>query len=75
MMPQFHFYLPKEMIEKVRARARARGLSISRYVANIVRREFGGEWPEWFFEEVVGGWKGKPLERPSQGKFEKRNEL
>jgi hypothetical protein len=20
------------------------------------------EWPEGFFEEVVGGWKGEPLE-------------
>jgi hypothetical protein len=28
------------------------------------------EWPEGFFEEVVGGWKGEPLERPDQGWFE-----
>jgi hypothetical protein len=27
------------------------------------------EWPEGFFEEVVGGWQG-PLERPDQGRFE-----
>ena len=28
------------------------------------------KWPEGFFEEVVGGWKGEPLERPDQGWFE-----
>jgi hypothetical protein len=28
------------------------------------------EWPEAFFEEVVGGWKGEPLERPDLGRFE-----
>jgi len=28
------------------------------------------EWPERFFEEVVGGWKGEPLERPDQGRLE-----
>jgi hypothetical protein len=28
------------------------------------------EWPEGFFERVVGGWQGEPLERPDQGRFE-----
>jgi hypothetical protein len=27
------------------------------------------QWPEGFFEEVVGGWQGE-LERPDQGSFE-----
>ena len=30
------------------------------------------EWPEGFFEEVVGGWKGEPIERPEQAPLELR---
>ncbi len=26
-------------------------------------------WPAGFFEEVIGGWVGEPLERPDQGKW------
>jgi hypothetical protein len=37
-----------------------------------VRRDVAGDWPERFFEKVVGGWKGEPLERPDQGQIEKR---
>lgn len=32
-------------------------------------------WPPDFFEEVIGGWQGKPLERPDQGVFEERDAL
>lgn len=37
--------------------------------------EGAGEWPEGFFEEVVGGWKGEPLDRPEQGHAERRDRL
>lgn len=30
------------------------------------------EWMPGFFEEVIGGWAGEPLERPEQGEFETR---
>jgi hypothetical protein len=33
------------------------------------------EWPKRFFEEVVGGWQGDPLERPEQGHAEHRDRL
>ena len=44
-------------------------MSLSQYVAELVKRELGMEWPEGFFDEVVGGWHGEPLERPPQGQF------
>ena len=50
-------------------------MSVSRYLANLVEREVITDWPERFFEEVVGGWKGDPLQRPSQGEFERREDL
>jgi antitoxin ParD1/3/4 len=30
------------------------------------------DWSPCFFEEVIGGWAGEPLERAEQGEFEMR---
>ncbi|BAZ03262.1 hypothetical protein NIES37_72750 (plasmid) [Tolypothrix tenuis PCC 7101] len=32
-------------------------------------------WMPGFFEEVIGGWVGEPLERPEQGNYEIREQL
>jgi hypothetical protein len=32
-------------------------------------------WLPGFFEEVIGGWVGEPLERAEQGEFEIREQL
>jgi hypothetical protein len=32
-------------------------------------------WNPGFFEEVIGGWVGEPLERPEQGEYETREQL
>ena len=74
-MPQLHFYLPDAVVKRIKQRAASRGLSVSRYVAEIVGRELGEDWPEGFFENTVGAWEGEPLERPEQGEFEERDEL
>jgi hypothetical protein len=75
IMAQLHFYIPRELEERVRERAKARGISVSRYLAQIVRRHVECGWPEDFFQDVVGGWKGRPLKRVEQGKLEVREEL
>ena len=72
-MPQLHFYVSDEIAERVRRRAESNHMSVSKYLAAIVKNEAGVGWPEGYFEAVVGGWKGEPLTRPSQGDFEKRN--
>ena len=74
-MPQMHFYVPASLAAKVRQRAKVAGLSASRYLAELVRREIGTGWPEGFFEDVVGRWQGEPLKRPSPGEFETRETL
>jgi hypothetical protein len=74
-MPQIHFYIPEKTAQMLRSRAGAAGLPISRYVAGVIQRELGGDWPEGFFERIVGGWQGKPLRRPPRGRFEKRDRL
>ena len=74
-MPQLHFYVPAATAEALRARARALGLSVSRYLAQVVSRDVAEGWPEGFFTEVVGAWEGDPLERAPQGVPERREPL
>ena len=74
-MPQLHFYVPEAVAKELRARARAAGLPISRYLAAVVGGQAARGWPPGFFEEVVGGWRGKPLRRPPQGTPERREAL
>jgi len=74
-MPQLHLYVPKEIAAEVKRRADAQQISTSRYLADLVRREVADEWPEGFFDEVLGGWQGAPLERPSLLPLEDRDEL
>jgi hypothetical protein len=74
-MTHLHLNVPKDVAEIAKSRAKAAGKSLSSYLADLVRGEVAGDWPEGFFEEVVGGWKGEPLERPEQGSFENREPL
>jgi hypothetical protein len=74
-MPQLHFYVPEETAERIRQEVQAAGLSISQYLATLVKREIHSTRPEGFFEEVVGGWQGEPLQRGEQGHYEARDQL
>ncbi len=71
-MPQLHTYVPKPLAARIAARARARGVPVSRYLAELIRRDVELGWPDDFFERVVGGWKGGRLGRPPQGRLEER---
>ena len=48
-------------------------MSVSRYLAEVVKRELHPQWPASFFEQVVGGWQGEPLRRAEQGAFDVRD--
>lgn len=74
-MPQLHCYVPDAVAQKVQRRAAAAGVSTSRYLADLIKERVGADWPAGYFEKVVGGWQGEPLERPAQGEFESRDLL
>jgi hypothetical protein len=74
-LPQLHLYVPDDIASMVRQRARARRMTVSGYLAELVRREVAEGWPAGFFDDVVGGWAGKPLRRPPQGRWERRDRL
>ncbi|WP_287127923.1 hypothetical protein [Candidatus Cyanaurora vandensis] len=73
-MAQVCFYLPDEEQQRLLQRATAQGLSLSKYMAQLVRREMKTGWPEGYFQHVLGSWQGD-LERPPQGDYEVREEL
>jgi hypothetical protein len=74
-MPQLHFYVPEDLAEKIRQEAEAANMSVSRYLASLVKREVISGWPDDFFDKVVGGWQGVPLERLPQGEYEHRESI
>ena len=74
-MAQLHLYLTDDLAEEVRNRAKSRGMTVSAYLAEIVRSQMTDQWPEEFFSKVVGGWVGDPLERPEQAPLERREDI
>ena len=74
-MPQLHAYVPERVAARLRARARARGMPVSRYLAELIQRDVDLGWPADFFDRVISGWKGEALRRAPQGKVEERDEL
>ena len=74
-MARLHVYVPDDVAEMAKARAKAVGKSLSGYLADLVLHDVAGEWPEGFFEEVAGGWKGESLKRSEQGHVERREPL
>ena len=74
-MPQLHLYLPEELASKVILEAQTRGISVSRFLAELVKREIRQGWSEGYFDEVVGQWQGEALQRSDQGELEMRDLL
>ena len=75
-MTQLHCYVPNDIAEKVQLRAAEAGLSMSRYLAELVKRDadVNTGWPEGYFD-IFGKWEGELFERPPQLPMEQRLEL
>ncbi len=76
-MSQLHFYVPDEVEKQLRDKAQAANLPLSRFLAEVVKREISQpvRWPEGYFEQVFGQWQGEPLIRAPQGGYEQRPDL
>jgi len=73
-MAQLHFYIPDSIAEKIKDKAEKAHLSVSKYIAELARKEVANEWPEGYFE-IFGKWQGGELERPEQLPIEQREAL
>ncbi|MCA9596742.1 MAG: hypothetical protein KC776_25670, partial [Myxococcales bacterium] len=52
--------------ERLGREAKARGLSLSQYLATIIRRELPETWPEGYLASVVGSCTGSGLREPTE---------
>ncbi len=74
-MPQIHCYIPDKLVAQLRRKAEKHHLSISKYLARLIRKDIGSGWPPGYFEQVFGGWEGKPLQRLEPGDYEQREKM
>lgn len=70
-MAQLHFYIPDPIADKLKLKAEQAHLSVSKYIAEIAKREVEDQWPKNYFE-LFGSWQGEELKRAEQGSFEER---
>ena len=73
-MAQLHFYIPDSIADKIKIKAEHAHLSVSKYLAELAKREVSNQWPEDYFHKL-GKWEGEPLQRPNQGAIEQRDSL
>ena len=73
-MAQLHCYVPDEIAEQFQKKAKHAHLSVSKYLASLIKKEIGSTWPDNYFD-LFGSWEGAPLERSEQGEYEPRQEL
>jgi hypothetical protein len=58
-MGKVTLYLDKETKERLKAAAKAAGVSQSRWVADLIREKTATEWPAWV-AELVESWSDLP---------------
>jgi len=71
-MAQLHCYVPDRIAEKIQQKARQSHLSVSKYIAELLKQDAAGEWPNGYLENVLGHWQGGLLEREPEGDLESR---
>ncbi len=74
-MAQLHCYLRDDEARSLRHRAERAGMSVSRYLAELARKDLVADWPEGYFERLFGDDEIAPMERDEQVEFERRAPL
>jgi hypothetical protein len=71
-MPQLHFYVPDDVAKMIKRRAAKANQPVSRYVADLVKRDAVQGWPAGYFESLSGSKGGAPIAHESSGLPEER---
>jgi hypothetical protein len=58
-MSQVTIYLDGELETRVKAAAKARGISVSRCIAELIREKTDADWPQEI-REMAGSWNAFP---------------
>ena len=72
-MSELNFYVPDEIEVQIHLKAKQANLPLSKYLAQLVKRETGAQnqWPAGYFD-LFGAWAGEPLTRPAALSLENR---
>ena len=54
-MAQLHFYIPDSVADKIKIKAEHAHLSVSKYLAELAKREVASQWPEDYLINLVNG--------------------
>jgi hypothetical protein len=73
-MPQLHCYVPEDLAKQLQEKANQAHLSLSKYLAMLIKKDIGNQWPEDYFD-LYGSWEGEEIQRPAQGEVEERDLL
>lgn len=73
-MPQLHCYVAEDVAAQLQHKAERAHLPISKYLALLIQKDIGTQWPEGYFD-LFGSWEGEALQRPEQGDYELREVL
>jgi hypothetical protein len=73
-MAQLHFYIPDTVAEEIKKKAEKAHLSVSKYMAELAKREVEKQWPDDYFD-FFGMWHGEELQRPEPLLLEKREDF
>lgn len=71
-MPQLHFYVPEDVAKMIKRRAAQANQPVSRYVAELVKRDAGQGWPAGYFEALSRGAGGAAFTHEPSGLPEER---
>ena len=63
-MPQLHFSTDWETARYLSEQAQARGLTLSKYLAELVRSQVPDMWPAGCLDDVIGSCVAAPLVEP-----------
>jgi hypothetical protein len=62
-MAQLHCYLPDQEAEALKRRAEQAGMSLSRYLAELARKDLVTAWPPGYFERLYPNREIAPIKR------------
>jgi hypothetical protein len=73
-VPQLHFYVPEETARALRRKAKAEGVSLSKYIGKVVAKEVEDKgWPPGYFDYFRKNPLPDDFEIPEPPPLEKRN--
>ena len=73
-MPQLHCYVPENLAKQLQEKANQAHLSLSKYLAWLIKKDVDQQWPEGYFD-LYGSWEGEAMQRPDQEQLEERDVL